>query len=346
MGCALKEKHTMIAVISDQREESRVARLPSGGCRQMDDGVFVSYRRSDALVAVEHLMPRLVEEFGSAQIYRDLDSNLPGFDFTEAIRAALDASAVVLVVIGPRWAAVTDKTGRRRLDDPSDFTRREIEQALRDHKLVIPVLVDSAGMPQADEIPDSLRPLITRHAFQLRSTDWYSDAERLMDLLGRSGVRPSPTEEDAERPEDLRSGHRYEREYTATPVRAYEVLSATLRALHFPVVADYPGRCEVRFLFGSEETRQGRQLAAFYRRATAGGVRASTQRSRPGRVKIVVEVPRAFSYATLAFNMWLDIVAKPLERMMVVELFDQIQRLLDGHSVNKNPAAIFDNSNV
>lgn len=89
----------------------------------MEDGVFISYRRGDSQVVVEHLMPRLVEQFGSGQIYRDLDSNRPGFDSTKEMEAALDASAVVLVMIGPGWVNATDEATRRRLDDPGDSPR-------------------------------------------------------------------------------------------------------------------------------------------------------------------------------------------------------------------------------
>ena len=42
-----------------------------------------------------------------------------------------------------------DKDNQRRLDDPNDFVRIEIEAALERNVRVIPVLVDGATMPQA-----------------------------------------------------------------------------------------------------------------------------------------------------------------------------------------------------
>jgi hypothetical protein len=37
---------------------------------------------------------------------------------------------VLLALIGDEWLTITDKAGHRRLDDPGDLVRREIETAL------------------------------------------------------------------------------------------------------------------------------------------------------------------------------------------------------------------------
>jgi hypothetical protein len=54
---------------------------------------------------------------------------------------------VLLAVIGPTWLTVTDERGRRRLDDPDDIVRLEIEAALAREVRVIPILVEGAVMP-------------------------------------------------------------------------------------------------------------------------------------------------------------------------------------------------------
>jgi hypothetical protein len=43
--------------------------------------------------------------------------------------------------------------GRRRLENPDDFVRIEIESALDQGKRVIPVLANKAAMPSAGEWP-------------------------------------------------------------------------------------------------------------------------------------------------------------------------------------------------
>jgi hypothetical protein len=89
----------------------------------------------------------------------DVDSLEAGVDFVDAVLQAIQSSTVVLILIGDRWLTTTDNGGRRRLDDPTDNVRMEIEHALRLRKPLLPVLLDGAGMPRPDELPASLAPL-------------------------------------------------------------------------------------------------------------------------------------------------------------------------------------------
>ena len=63
---------------------------------------------------------------------------------------------------------MTDEQGRRRLDDPGDFVRVEVETVLGRDLPVIPVLVGGASMPPAQALPDRLAPLVYRQAAPLR----------------------------------------------------------------------------------------------------------------------------------------------------------------------------------
>ena len=62
---------------------------------------------------------------------------------------------MLLAVIGPHWLAA-GQDGQRRLDDPADFVRLEIEAALARGVRVIPVLVDGAQLPRPEQLPASL----------------------------------------------------------------------------------------------------------------------------------------------------------------------------------------------
>jgi hypothetical protein len=81
-------------------------------------------------------------------VFQDVDSIRPGDDFAAEIEAAVGACSVLLAVIGPRWLTVEGDSGRR-LDDPQDWVRLEIEAAIQRRVRIIPVLIDDARMPVA-----------------------------------------------------------------------------------------------------------------------------------------------------------------------------------------------------
>jgi hypothetical protein len=56
----------------------------------------------------------------------------------------------MVVVIGPQWLNATDAEGNRRLDQPDDWVRREIETALRREILILPLLVNNTPQPAAE----------------------------------------------------------------------------------------------------------------------------------------------------------------------------------------------------
>jgi TIR domain len=108
----------------------------------------------------------------------------PGLDYEAAITDAIESCAVVLVIIGPQWLTVTDESGSRRLNDPGDLVRLEIEVALRAPQTrVIPVLVGGARMPQPRELPLGLAALARLQAQTLSDLHWRQDVSQLVDIL-------------------------------------------------------------------------------------------------------------------------------------------------------------------
>src|SRR5207253_8227229 len=93
-------------------------------------GIFVSYRRQETSHLAGRLYDRLADRFGEGQVFIDVDTIEPGVDFAEEITRAVAACQVLVAVIGPSWLIASDERGRRRLDDPNDFVRLEIESAL------------------------------------------------------------------------------------------------------------------------------------------------------------------------------------------------------------------------
>src|SRR5215469_4736708 len=167
--------------------------------------IFMSYRREDTAYSAAWLYDRLVRHFSGNQVFKDVDSIDLGDDFAEVITTAVESSEVLLALIGNRWLTATGRDGRRRLDDPNDFVRVEIEAALIRDVRVIPVLVEGARMPRADELPASLAKLARRQALELSPSRFDFDTQRLFDVLDRSITRRK--DEDAPQP-DIPPAHR------------------------------------------------------------------------------------------------------------------------------------------
>jgi hypothetical protein len=150
--------------------------------------IFLSYRRRDSQSATGRLADDLEAHFGDDRVFRDHEIGA-GDDFVAAIRRSVESSTVVLAVVGPRWLAMTDDQGRRRLDDPDDFVRLEIELALAARVAVVPVLVEGATMPAAAELPPSIAAFARCQAVELSDKRWRFDVDTLIESLqARFGI--------------------------------------------------------------------------------------------------------------------------------------------------------------
>lgn len=146
--------------------------------------IFISYRREDSDIWVARIADALHAAFDRDRVFLDLASIAPGADFVEALNTALADAAATLVVIGPSWLNITDKAGRRRLDQPGDFVRMEVVESLRRSNVrVIPILVNGAQMPAEEELPEPMRPLTRRQALELTVRHWSNDIAQLTALL-------------------------------------------------------------------------------------------------------------------------------------------------------------------
>jgi hypothetical protein len=147
------------------------------------DGIFISYRRDDSAGYAGRLYDRLAAHFGAERVFMDVEGIEPGTDFVEAIEAAVSSCQVLIVIIGDEWTRVTDAAGRRRLDDPNDFIRLETGAALQRGIRVVPVLVEGAVMPLADELPAELKSLTRRQAIEVSHKQWEASTGELIRTL-------------------------------------------------------------------------------------------------------------------------------------------------------------------
>jgi len=146
--------------------------------------LFISYRRADSQTFTERIHDRLATAFGEDSVFQDVDSIRMGADFRVALRQAVESCDIVLVMIGSQWATLTDEQGRKRLMNPADFVRIEVESALDSQKIVIPVVVEGATMPTTEDLPSSMHELLFRNAAKIRhNPDFNRDMQRLIEQI-------------------------------------------------------------------------------------------------------------------------------------------------------------------
>lgn len=138
----------------------------------------------DSAWAAGRLYDELARQLGSKRVFIDVDSVEPGSDYVAAIRSAISRSDIILVLIGRRWLDATGDNGRRRLDQPTDPIRLEIEAALSLGKRVIPALIDGADMPTAGQLPESISELSRRNGIRLEHEVFADRVRGIVKLIG------------------------------------------------------------------------------------------------------------------------------------------------------------------
>jgi flagellar biosynthesis GTPase FlhF len=152
--------------------------------------IFISYRREDAEGQAGRLFDDLSQQFGDDSVFMDVAAIEPGRDFRKVIDQHVASCGVLLALIGKAWLTAKDESGGRRLDDPADFVRLETASALKRDIPVVPVLVQGAKMPRAEDLPDDLKELAFRNGVELTHARWDSDMQVLVKAL-RSHVQGS-----------------------------------------------------------------------------------------------------------------------------------------------------------
>jgi hypothetical protein len=185
---------TLVVVAYATATSGQLVRWPTGDAADEPKSpvaIFISYRRQDSGETVGRIHDHLLEAFEEERVFLDVDDQVGGEDYRRVIERALDRTDVVLAVIGSHWLAVTDRSGRRRLDNPDDMVRIELETALARSLKIVPLLVEGASMPAASDVPVSLQPICYRTAMPVRpDPDFPIDIQRLVRALRASGDEP------------------------------------------------------------------------------------------------------------------------------------------------------------
>ncbi len=161
--------------------------------------LFINYRRdTDLLRAVlvqEYLTNAFTAEDGESPVRVFRDSGIRvGRAWPAELRSELAASDIVLVLIGPEWMGAKDQYERRRIDQPDDWVRLEIEYALENGKVVVPIAFGNE-LPKADGLPASIASLVDCQGALVHDATISRDLEPVYEEVRRhlstSGVQPA-----------------------------------------------------------------------------------------------------------------------------------------------------------
>ena len=181
--------------------------------------IFISYRRSDTDSAVL-FYSWLRERFGPEQVFWDREDIPPGARWADVLDQRLRRSTALVALIGPDWLTMTDKAGRRRLDDSEDWVRREIALALEQELLVLQVLMGGAKVPDVEQLPPDLAQLADLQVLHLSDLRIREQLVGALDkVVETTTARAAGTDEQARRMQRLLA-----RQVARLQVRAVELV--------------------------------------------------------------------------------------------------------------------------
>jgi hypothetical protein len=144
--------------------------------------IFINYRHEDTQGTAFALYFKLVERFGRDNVFFDNGTLRPGTHWFEEIKSHVATAGAFISLIGTEWMPTLIERQRR---GGEDYVCTEIDLALRSgpQVTVIPVLLDSAGFPDRQQLPPALEGLLSCQGTQLRHTHLEDDIDNLMSRL-------------------------------------------------------------------------------------------------------------------------------------------------------------------
>jgi pterin-4a-carbinolamine dehydratase len=158
--------------------------------------LFINYRREDSIFAARAIAESLRHRFGAENIFVDETSILDASEWPLSIESSIENATAVLCLVGSNWLHCSDALGRRRIDDPNDWVRKEL---ILSRTLGKPIFVRTVANAQAlsakDALPDELRWLPEIQSKPISDQHWYYDIDALMremiQSLGFADISPS-----------------------------------------------------------------------------------------------------------------------------------------------------------
>ena len=151
--------------------------------------IFINYRRLDTMATARSLLRFLRSHYGRHEVFMDSAEIRHGNNWPEVIEEALDASTVVISLIGENWFKLTDEFGKRRIDQSEDWVQKELTFALAERKVILPIYVGSDPPPKK-AFPAALSELTDVQSKVIRDIDSDKEWRELTTILQHNGFGP------------------------------------------------------------------------------------------------------------------------------------------------------------
>jgi hypothetical protein len=152
----------------------------------MKKKIFLNYRRTDTKQLAGRIFDRLRVAFPQFTIFMDYEEIPIGENFKTYISDTLKDTSLTLVIVGPTWAHTTKGIWpfqKKRLFDPNDYVRIEIELSISNKIKIVPILVEGATPSSLTNLPISIKDLKDYQAYTLNTAEFRRDVEELVRQL-------------------------------------------------------------------------------------------------------------------------------------------------------------------
>ena len=156
---------------------------------------FISYRRVDSDAVAGRIRDRILAELPGRDVFMDVASISAGENFRNAIVDKIAQCDVFIALIGEKWLEGSED----RSQDEEDYILFELSSALSEDARIIPVLINNARMPSADQLSQDVQAFSQINAVELRHSRFEDDFVNLARVItgdehfsGRGRGRPKP----------------------------------------------------------------------------------------------------------------------------------------------------------
>lgn len=145
--------------------------------------IFISYRRASTSPYALALRLELETRLQAVQVFLDTRSIQPGDVWPSEIEEALKVANVYIILIGSTWLAAADSKGRR-IGDPEDWVRREVQFAL-EHRpgAIIPILLEGMQNSSISNLPKEIEHLENIQSLRLETDTWGHDIQNIVTIM-------------------------------------------------------------------------------------------------------------------------------------------------------------------